>query len=118
MPSTPNPQGLPPPEWIYDRFMSVIEPELTSARLPYLDMEYKGETAEEHGLRMERYGRAFRTFGDLLKEFSGYLYVQAQEIQTHRRNDRVTKEEGERVWQLKMADELLGADAASSRMSV
>ena len=100
---------LPPPEWIYDRFMSAIEPELTSARMPYLEAEYAGESPEAHEQRMHRYSAAFQTFGDVLRQFSEYLYTQAREIQADRRDIRSSQEAGERARLLTLADSLLTA---------
>lgn len=106
--------GLPPPEWMYDRFMSVLEPELTSARLPYLDQEYANETEEQHQQRMHRYAKAFHTFSEMLQQFGSYLYTQARDLQQSRHAQRSLKEEGERAWQLRMADELFGSDVSQT----
>ncbi len=45
---------------IYDALMFEIEPELTSAMLPELDLLYKDETPQERKARAARYAQALR----------------------------------------------------------
>jgi hypothetical protein len=53
---------------LYDELMMWIEPELTSAVIPYLDELYKGETPEQAEERRQRYEKAFELCNAYLQQ--------------------------------------------------
>lgn len=81
--------GIPPPpvipggEEVYDRIMSGIEPELTTAMLPTLADKYAQETQAERDARMERYKAAFLKYEEEHKKF---LMSQEGQVRSYGRN--------------------------------
>ena len=107
-------KSLPPPEWLYDRLMLAIEPELTTAQMPYLDEKYRGESDTDRTARMQRYSAAFATFGTMLQEFGNYLFEQTQVVMDERRTQRTSAEAQEQQFTQHLADELFGDEPQPS----
>lgn len=108
MPKTPaQAKVLPPPEWLYDRIMLAIEPELTTAQMQHLDELYADETSEEYEDRMQRYAKAFQIFQTLLADFGDYLFEQSRAVTNERRRKRAKEEEDTG----NIAKDIFGSDA-------
>lgn len=95
---------------IYDAIMGEIDPELTSAQASILAEKYKGESEEEHKLRMARYGKAFAVYETAYVEF---LRMFDAEIRACVRKVRAQAEGRERAEEEAMSHQLLAAMEAA-----
>jgi len=67
------------PEWLYDRLMKHIEPDLTTENIKNLDEKYKGESDEDKELRQESYELAFDLFDVAVEAFEGGILDEVKE---------------------------------------
>lgn len=78
----PPPPPIPSGEEVYDTLMSKIEPELTTAQLPFLKDKYKDETPEAAKIRAERYQKAFAEYD---KQYAEYTTAQQKGLQSYQK---------------------------------
>ena len=67
------------PEWLYDRIMKHIEPDLISKNINKLDEKYKSESKESKELRLESYELAFDLFDIAFEAFEGGILDEVKE---------------------------------------
>ena len=92
---SPAQQALPQistPQWLFDKIMSGIEPELTSEQYPFLAEKYRGESEEERAERMARYQRAFAEYEEALQSLTGYLKAHADDSRRIAQRERSQSE--------------------------
>lgn len=76
-------------EELYNLLMAEIEPDLLLENIPGLDEKYKGETKDEHDLRMKRYEVAYKKFDE---EFSKFMVEVDDKVRTSKRSALKEKE--------------------------
>lgn len=68
------------PQWYYDTLMEQIEPELMTENVPYLELMYANDTAEEREERLQRYKDAFELFGECLQDLEEEAKIECSEL--------------------------------------
>lgn len=86
LPAEPN---VPEGEEIYNRIMSGINPELTTAMLPTLAKKYSDETPEQHEKRQERYKKDLIQYK---KESAAYMAELRKQVSDYERTTRQVTE--------------------------
>lgn len=99
---------------LYNAIIRAIEPDLLTCNLDTLDEKYKGESAEEHAARMQRYRDAFTRLDGVLKDVSEELAKDLQKMSKAARKSLHLKEEKERTEETERIEEMLSPPADSN----